>query len=100
MIEFNLNINNVTFEELKDWFAMNWGELPITLDGKHKYYMYVENTVEIYINSIIEALKNNNGKPTRAVFSYKNNLIELYKDLQVLENWNAPMETVEKRFRI
>ncbi|MFT5450576.1 MAG: hypothetical protein ACI9N9_000053 [Enterobacterales bacterium] len=100
-MDFNLDTNNATFEQIKDWFGMHWGELPITLDGKHKYYGSVTKSVEMNIDRVTADLELNNGKPNRMARLHKASLVELYNDLQVLENWNEPMKLMAPdKFRI
>ena len=100
MIDFNL-ANDATFEQIQDWFGMHWGELPITLDGAHKYYSHVEKCADVNIESVKADLERNNGKPTRISRLYKSNLIELYNDLKTIENHNKPMNVMEPdKFRM
>lgn len=92
------NITRTTkYIEVKSWFKRNMDQLPETLDGRHKYYASPAWTANMYICQIdneIERLGPEIKKSTIAKAA-KDNLVEMYNDLQWEGGWNLPMAKTE-----
>jgi hypothetical protein len=88
--------NSPAYIEIKTWFEYYIEELPFTLDAETKYYLNVKETVQMNITRIDYQINQNKGV-NRIAKSSKRTLLGIYIDLQVLENWNKPMEKIEDR---
>jgi hypothetical protein len=81
-----------TFDEIANWFTENMSIMPDTLDSKCIYYRDLKFTIELYIyqiNSEIDRLGKTGVKGSAVAKSGKNNLFNIYVNLQNKEGWNA-----------
>lgn len=75
-------------EATLSWVEANKEGFPETLDGETMYYADVSFTVELWM----QQLYSDNHDVQMTAYS---KLKQLYKDLQVRENWNKPLPTIE-----
>lgn len=88
-----------TYSELKKWFIDNMDSLPKSLDGKDKYYLDVKRLANVFIERIDLEFERHGKvkiKRSKAAIIDKQSLFELYRDLEVKENWNKPQPTLEE----
>jgi hypothetical protein len=99
-MDFNLP-ENPTFTQIKTWFESNYNELPKTLQGDGIFYTDVAFTADRYIDLVIHRMMKlmKDGadiRKDRLAKSNKNNLLNLYKDLQNREQWNKKLTKLNK----
>ena len=75
-------------EATRLWIEDNKESFPNTLDGETMYYSDVGFTASMWIQQLYS---DNTGVQLVAYSKLK----QLYKDLQVKENWNKPLLTIE-----
>ena len=74
-------------EQTISWVDENKEGFPNTLDGSTMYYADVKFTAEIWV----QQLYSSDYDVQMTAYS---NLRRLWKDLQVKENWNKPLEFI------
>ncbi len=79
-------VTDERIEKIKSWADKT--EFPETLDGETKYYTDVNNTVEM---SVLQLFSTDESTQMHAY----SKLRQLARDLQVKENWNKPLATIE-----
>jgi len=94
-MNFNLS-NPPQFAHLKIWFSENKNAIPHTLDTQHAYFMDLPVTIEMHIERIDNDIQRN-GRPKALGKASKNSLVTIYNGLKVKDNWNKPMDKIEKR---
>lgn len=90
---------DTTYSELKKWFIQMIEEdsLPLTLDSSCKFYNDVPFLAQLLIDQIDAAFEKygkKNIKRSDAAMAAKNNLFQLWKDLQVEERWNISLSKI------
>ena len=88
------------YSEIRKYFLDNMESFPNTLDGGHRYWMNVKKTARLFVDQVDRELirmKESGLKANRSkiAISGKNNLIELYNDLQNLDAWDKPMQRMK-----
>jgi hypothetical protein len=82
--------NGLTKEEQDktiSWVDDNKDGFPNTLDGKTMYYADVKFTAEVWSQQLYSS-------DYDVQMTAYQNLKQLYRDLQVKENWNKPLEFI------
>jgi len=74
--------------DVKKWIEDNKQSFPETLLGETMYYAAVQFTAELWI----QQMYSDNIDVQLVAYS---RLKQLYRDLQVKENWNKPLMTIE-----
>lgn len=77
-------------QKTKTWVDENKESFPKTLDGSTMYYNGVKLTAEMWVLQL-------DATNQETVLRAYSNLRQLYKDLEVKENWNKPLMT-EKEY--
>tara|TARA_R110000803_G_scaffold57812_2_gene115893 strand:- start:1094 stop:1411 length:318 start_codon:yes stop_codon:yes gene_type:complete len=78
------------YSDLRKWFLDNMDEFPKKLEAGHVYYYDVKFTANNYLVEIereIERFGYDNMRYSPIAGARKKMLFELYKQLQVKENW-------------
>lgn len=78
----------MTYSELIAYFESI--DLPTTLLGKYRYYRNVPKTIERHKERIrVEGMLHKDLRKSEDAMQSKQDLLELYNDLQIKENWNV-----------
>ena len=74
--------------DTKYWIDKNKADFPETLEGDTKYYANVLNMAEM---SVLQLFSSDEATQMTAYAKLR----QLARDLQVKENWNKPLATIE-----
>lgn len=85
-----------SYADIKKWYLDHWNDLPTTLDSECKYYMDVRYTIKVCFDRIESEIKRLGAdvKNSAVARADKNNLYQLYLDLQDRSKWNVPKSSL------